>query len=191
MATLADVSALEGLYPIFVFILVWAVIYGILSSTKVFGQNKNIDAIIGLVIAIIVAITPKMGEVFRTMLPWYAWLLVVIMVIIMSMKFFGVTDDMFKSFLSDNRTVQTWIIIISIIILIAALGKVYFSPDADNADRHVEVDLETGVTTSGNVDEVGEGAFWATLFNKKVLGFIMIMMIGVFTVLNLSNPPKK
>lgn len=192
MASLADFGAFDGLFPIFVFLLVFAIVYGILTTTKVFGDSKNIQAIIALVIGIIVAITPRMGEVFKTMIPWYAWMFVFIMVLIMAIKFFGADDDMFRTFMTENRTVQTWLIIIFIVILIASVGKVYFSPSEDsNSEPDVTVNTTDGVITRGDVDEQGEGAFWATIFNPKVLGFIMVMMIGVFTVLQLSGPVKK
>jgi len=179
---------------VFAMLFVFVLLYAVLGKTKVLGDNKNVVAIIAFVVAIMLLMAPNVSKVITTIAPWFVLMFIFMVFIIIGAKLLGATDDDVRTAITGNRnSALWWIIILSAIILIAGLGKVYFSPGAmgdDNDDRPT-VYLENGTTViRGEVGTEGESALWATIFHPKVLGFIVIMLVGVFAIVQLTRPVK-
>ena len=81
MATFLDVTALESFSIIFVFLLVWVGSYAILLYTKVLGQNQFVSIIISLVIAFLTIISPLATLIVKSILPFVAVALLLIIVV--------------------------------------------------------------------------------------------------------------
>lgn len=175
MATL-DVGLLKYFSGIFPMILVWALIYGLLSYVKPFGKNNAVYAIIGFVAGILVMFSQNAIDVINHMVPWFILFFILIMFLLMAYMFLGAKESDILTVLKGNQAIVYWLIIIFVVIFVASLGKVFFTGDS-------AVSIETGeVNVTGEVGEQGSGAFWATLFHPKVLGMIFVLLIAVFTI---------
>jgi len=182
MATLLDLGLLSHFSIIFPILLVYALVVGVLSFTKLFGDNKSLNNIIAIALALSVSMSTMVVQVINTMSPWIILIFIFIMFLLMAYKFLGATDADIHSVIMKDKTIVVWIIIIFFIIMLGSMGKLYFS------GTQTAVTTTDGNTTviTGQASGVGVGAFWATLFNAKVLGVIMVMMIAVFAIILLS-----
>ncbi|MFH1276585.1 MAG: hypothetical protein ABIH82_05735, partial [Candidatus Woesearchaeota archaeon] len=89
MATVLDVGLLEYFGVIFPVILVFALVYAVLHKTKVIGESPAINAIIAVVAGLLMLLSEQALEVVNFMLPWFAVLILFLLLMIMVFKMFG------------------------------------------------------------------------------------------------------
>src|SRR3989344_2831755 len=106
---------------IFPMILVFAVVYGLLSWSKLLGENKGIHAAIALVLSFMVLFSKTAVQIINYMSPWFILVFLLILFMLMAFKFLGASDKDIASALTTDKTIIYWIIIISVIIFLAAL----------------------------------------------------------------------
>ena len=105
------------------FLLVFAIVYGILEKTGIFGEKRHdINAVIALVIGLMVAVTTFVVNILTGFLPLVGLLAVIIVMFLMLVSmFFGEAKGVW-----DNRWIKIgavfFVIIIMAIILIDLLG---------------------------------------------------------------------
>ncbi len=193
MASLLDVGLFENFATLFAMLFVFVMVYAILQSTKALGEHKGINAIIAFVVAIMLLLAPKVSQTIVLMAPWFVLMFIFIVFTLVIYRLLGADDADIKTAISGNKpTALYWIIIIAVIILIASLGKVYFTGEVDDDRERPVIQLENRTTIqTGDVGgEPGENTFWATLFHPKVLGLIIVMLTGVFAISMLTSPIK-
>jgi len=184
MATALDVGLFDYFGIIFPFILSWLITYSALQFTKILGENKSIHAMIALAASAMLLFAPKALLVIKFITPWFVLLFVFVTLMLMMFKLFGADDKDIKGVLMGgdygSKAVPYWIISISMIVLIVALGSVYGDGLQD---------------VTGDADEPGfEASAWAAFFHPKVVGLMFISLVGTFTILLLAGdvqPIKK
>ena len=113
MATpMMDVSVLNYFSPIFIFILIFAFVYGALFKTRIFGSNKILAGIIGLIIALLFVLITPLTKVVLIIAPWFTILFIFVLFLIVAFKLFGATDDNISSVIRNHSGVQWTLIII-------------------------------------------------------------------------------
>lgn len=181
MAVPVEVTLLSRYAFIFIVILVYAVVYGALKVSKVFG-SEAVNHLIAITLAIIVLFVPGLIDVIKYFGTWIVVLLLVAMMAILLIRFMGASEEDVKNIITGNKIITYWIVAIFVIVLLAALGKVYFAG------------LEDGEEGPGEIITEGKGPgeirFWETFFHPNVMGFILIMLIAVFAILALSGKAK-
>jgi hypothetical protein len=158
MATVLDIAALENFSVIFVFIFVWLVVYAILIYTKVLGQNQMVSVIIGLVVALLVVISPLATLIVKQIAPIFAVVLVFVVII-------SATSGMFGNVSMDSiPSLKALVLVILVIALVVGSLAI--------------------VRENINVPERGEdfGKISTVIFHPNFLGMILILAIAVFTV---------
>ncbi|MFH1316826.1 MAG: hypothetical protein ABII01_04870 [Candidatus Woesearchaeota archaeon] len=176
---------LEKFGLIFPFLLIIVLVYAVLGTTKVVGDNKGVHALLALAIAVITLFSTTAREIINIMAPWFVILFIFLIFLLATFKIFGDID--FVSFLgSDNgRTAVYWIITIGVIIFLGSIASVVFSkgiPTGDDVQQLAE-NSDGGTDVSSR----GAGAFWNTLAHPKVLGLAAILLIAMFTVQRLAG----
>ena len=176
-----DVGLLANFVIIFPFLLVWVVVFGVLSATKTFGNNKGIHAIIGLALAFLFIMSKDAVAAINIASSWFVLLFLFIIFTVMAFKAFGAQDSQVMSVLSNPefRFIGTWIGVFSVIIMIASLSHVH-------GQRLLEEGTGEGTTIEAGEGNVNSGEFqenvWNTIFHPKVLGLIVMLLIASFTV---------
>ncbi len=186
--TFLDVGLIKSIEVIFPFILTWVVVFGILEKAQIFGEKKGLHSIIAFVFAVLVIISPAVTGIIRIMAPWFLVIIMLIFFSLLLFKMFGLPDDVLKDLISGkhgNEQLIYWIIVISAIIFLAALGSVFFAQPLPNADAAAKA-----IGDGQGVGSVGAGAFFQTMFHPKVLGMVFIMVIATFTIILLAGKPK-
>jgi len=188
MATL-DVGLFEHISFIFPFLLVWAMVFGLLSWKKVFGDNNALHGIIAVAISIMFIMSGNAVAILNLASPWFVILFMFIIFVLMAFKIFGVSDDHIISIVTskDYQHISTWIIIISLIIIVLAGSSVMGQDLLDKSLDGGEVAEFSGGGDVGSSDH--QEAWTSTVFHPKVLGFLVVMLIASFTVMQLTKIP--
>lgn len=181
MATLLDgIGILEDLDMIFIFLLVLAIVYGLLQYTKFVGTNKTIHAFVAFLVGIIFLFSNFATEIIKIVTPWFVILFIFILFLLTSIKMFGAQDTDIFSVLKSNTSIVWWIIAISLMITIGAISTVFsekgevFGADGDAVVK--------GSSRVSSTTEVGTSGFWEILSHPKILGLAAVLMISSFTI---------
>jgi len=163
MATFLDVTGLEHFSSIFVFLFVWLVVFAILSWVKVLGDNKFIHALVGLLLAIFVLISPTATGIVADVTPFIAVVFLFIVLISIASHMLGANLEAFPALKG------VFIVFIILIIIIAAGVKIR---------ERVSIPSETQADLSKTVN---------LIFHPTFLGIVLILSIAIFTIALLAS----
>ena len=196
MATLiASIGLFGDIFDFFLpFILVFAIVYGILMKTKMLSERADVNSIVALTMGLMVVISGA-GKFITTLTPLFAGFFIVIFMIFLIFLFFGVEKDI-KSILMGNRMIAALIIIVCIIFVFYAIGSLYGSGlySATGVSEGVNASVNQSVIGPETCDFTkiaGNVAVACLLGNPKVLGTLVLlglMAIGTFFIMYV---PKK
>ncbi|MFH1649243.1 MAG: hypothetical protein ABIA93_01715 [Candidatus Woesearchaeota archaeon] len=211
-----DISVLGAFKPVFMFLLTFVIVYGLLTYAKVFQTKPNLNAVLAFVAGIIVLFSGRAGLVIEIMTPWFLVFVIFLFFTFFIVRMFGISDaDLTKGF-KTNGTIHAVIIVIAMLIAVgsfsAAFGQKLLSDNPQVASQPSPVPTNVsgyanypgGVppvadVASGNIplQRTGDGSTASpsfgqnvlnTLVHPKVLGMFFLLLIGVFTMVFLSKP---
>ena len=163
MATFLDVTGLSYFSNIFVFLFVWLVVFAVFSWVKVLGDNKFIHALVGLLLAIFVLISPIATSIVADIAPFIAVIFLFVVLISVASHMFGAGVDAFPALKG------VFIVFIVIIIVIAGGVKIR---------EQVNVPSETQTDLSKTIN---------LMFHPTFLGTVLIFAIAIFTIALLAS----
>ena len=111
-----DVSFLSEGMPILAFALVFVLAYAILAKTKILGENKWINSIISIILALIFITFTSIREYLMNITPWFAVLLTILFFLFLMVAFALKTSE-WKKFTKPMAIV--FIILLGIVALVA------------------------------------------------------------------------
>jgi hypothetical protein len=209
MATLLDLSIFEHVAGIFVFLIVFAIVYGFFLVTNMLkGKEgaKGLYAIIALALGFLAMVSKDTFAIITTMTPWFTVLIIFLFLIFFVLRMFTGDDDALFSKLIKNSSVYWVLIVVFIIILIVSLSSTFGQrlleqqPGLENGDSSISApdqdpsfaDIQEGVTSqAGQTGSTASDSFGSnvllTIVHPKVLGMIMLMLIGMFTIMLLTK----
>jgi hypothetical protein len=177
-----ELGFLQYFSPIFIFLLVFVIVYAICQFTKLAGENKILHAIIAFLVSIVFLFSTTATTVVTFIAPWFTIMFIFILFMLIAYKLFGATDDQIKTVISKSSTLQYFVLAIGIIIALFGLGSA-FGQNLLGFTEDVSTTSEAGVVEQG---DVASGSYQqnliATLFNPKILGMILLMVIAGFTI---------
>ncbi|MFC1801758.1 hypothetical protein ACFLZB_04825 [Nanoarchaeota archaeon] len=186
MATFLDVGLLQYFSVIFPVLLVFAIVFAILTTTKILGENKTINALVAVVLALMVLLVPDIVDVINFMAPWFVLVFIFLILLILVYRILGATEKDIGDFIKTDRPIKWAIFAVGLIILLAALGTVFgqkvgpYLGGAETSNVTTD-DIQSGVAT-GNWEQ----NLFATLFHPKILGVILIFAIAIFAIVLLG-----
>ena len=163
MATFLDVTGLEHFSSIFVFLFVWLSVYAVLLMTKALGDNKFVYALLSMLLAIFVLVSPIATSVVASITPFIAVVFLFVVLLSVATKMLGGDVESFPALKG------LFLVLIVIIIVIAAGIKIR---------EQVNVPTETQKDLSSTVN---------LIFHPVFLGTVLILAIAVFTVALLAG----
>lgn len=125
MATLLDAGLLNFLLPVFSFLLIFAIIYGILQKSKFLGESINLNVWVAISVSILFALAPGAMEFVAVIAPWFVVLVIIAFSFLLIFFFMGVKVETIRNVAEKEAAVRWTIIIISIIIVIIGLTSVF------------------------------------------------------------------
>ena len=178
MASLLDLGILKSFDFIFPMLLVWAFVFALLQKTKLIGDAININAIIATAFAFMVLLSPTVIDLINFMIPWFAIAIICFILMVLLFMIMGAE----KNIAYQDKTIQWVLVAVGILIVVAAFGKVL-------GQSLLEQGAQAGTVIEGQ--NTANGGFqqniYATLFNPKVLGLLVVFAIVVFAVALLSG----
>lgn len=177
MASVFDISLVEQFSPILAFLLVFVIVYGVLLTTKLFGDNKGFYAIIAFVLGLLSGLVPGGATVIVSMAPWIVLMMLFLLFMFAITAFAGIgQEDVIMMF--GGKQVAGWFLIVPLlIILIAALSNAFGQQL-----------LEEG---GGGGESAGfRQNITNALFSKQVIGLVIIFVIAAMTIRIITESPK-
>ena len=162
MAIFLSTSILEYFAPVFAFLLVTLILYAVLNSTKILGENSRINVIIALAAGILTLFSSSAIGLVNYMTPWIVFILFMLVMLFMIYSYFGLGERERWEMIGGPKVIYS----IYIVLLIFGVKKVIgsFIP----------------------YDGAGD-AFAQILFHPRVLGVIVILLVAMWTVQQLSG----
>ena len=163
MATFLDVTGLEHFSSIFVFLFVWLSAYAVLLMTKALGDNKFIHALLSMLLAIFVLISPIATSVVASVAPFIAVIFLFAVLLSVATKMLGGDVESFPALRG------LFLALIVIVIVIAAGIQIR---EKVNAPTETQKDLSSTVNL---------------IFHPTFLGTVLVLAIAIFTVALLAG----
>jgi hypothetical protein len=199
MANLIDTGFLNNFTEVFMFLLIFAVIYGVLSKVDFFKLNekgKGLNAIIAITIALLTLMSGEVTAMIGTMVPWFFVLILFIMLVMLSTMIFGTSNEEMMALIRKPEA-YSWIIIFGAIILLFSLGSGFGQNLLDETDTtDSNGDFVTKDEVFSNTEFSGEQStdtgdyesnLVLTLFHPKVLGLLLLGLVGLMAALFLTK----
>jgi len=203
MASFIDVSLTGYFTNIFLFLLVYAGVFALLSKLKILGENKNLGAVIAFVIALFVTLSEPVSKFIIFVLPWFFVIGLILLFFIFIGKLFGKTDkDIAWAFTWNSESpVITWVIIIVIIVLVIGFSQMFGQELLEQNPTYSEGESSetvSSVATSsinvgldGNEIPTDTGEYSSnvlgTLIHPKILGMIVLLVTGLAAILLITK----
>lgn len=198
MATVLDISLISEFSSLFVVVLVFALLFAILEFSKFLGEdNRNLRAIIAFTLAVLTLFSPNTMRFILNLGPIFVMGFIMVVFVIMMLKLFGAEDEDFSAALKARGGMLVyWILGICLVLVIIAIGQTFgqntlrMTGDSDSDSVADNVAQQTGAVVDGEQSDFEENVQDA-LFNPKILGTMLILIIGFFTVLLLAGSQTK
>ncbi len=170
MATPLDTGLLQTFSPVFIFILVFAVVYAIMDKFKLMGENKLVKLTISFIIGILFLFSPDMINVVNVLTPWFVVFVIAIMFLLSIFLFMGVREGELTKAV-ENPQVYWPVLFIAIIVFIIALIQVFGGKLPD-----VEESVD---------DRTSEGI--NAIVHPRLLGAIVLLVIASLAIKFISE----
>jgi hypothetical protein len=197
MATLVDaVGVLQGfgIYDtVLPFLLVTAAMYALFVKFKPFGENKNVNILIAVVIGLVFITTARAVEFVNTLLPLITIFLLMLVIVVLIFTFMGVKGETISGTIVNNP----WPIFIFIFIILLVVITTVF-PEASVLIQSPETfeQLNLSLTEPGATPREEAAAFLFVNFiriitSPQVLGLIALFAVLAISVFFITREPKK
>ena len=179
MATFLDLGLLHKFELIFPFLLILVIVWGVLSYSKFLGDNKFVHSLIALLLALVVLFSEASREIINLFAPWFVIIFIFIVFVLISIKMFGVSDNQIRSVISGEYSWIAWTLgaIFLLIFILSIMNVRVWDEDTEDSATMIK---------EGDVGKGDLGGFFATLRHPKVLGMLLLLFIGTFTIQKLS-----
>ncbi|MBW2979038.1 hypothetical protein KY307_00030 [Candidatus Woesearchaeota archaeon] len=165
-------------------LLIFVVVYALLSKTETFGKNKAFAAAVAIIAAFLGILFKDVLVIINFMAPWFVVIFIFLVLLLVLLMILGVKEETIAEFVSKNKGFQMLIIAIALIIFFAALGYVYgerlLPVTAEKAP------VEAKAITTGEAGTFKENVF-KVIFNTKVLGALFILIVAIFAIVLLTR----
>ena len=209
MATFLDVSLIGTFGNIFIVLLVFLIVFGILEYIKAFGpERKGLHGIIALVIGLLFLISKTASNMIRMMVPWLMVLAIFLFFGMFMIRMFGRTEADMRKLIADPQ-LYPWIIVLLVLILIFSLGNAFGQSLLERGEGTTPTEGTGSVDGTGTVvgpdgtplqtptagtTSTTTSSFSTNMLNTirhpKVLGMIFIFMVGMFALMFLTKLAK-
>jgi hypothetical protein len=188
MATVLDVSLLQSFDIVFAAVLVFAIVFAILSKTKLITDNVTFNALIAAVISFLVMLSNTVVQIVNLMIPWFVLVIILLLLLLLIFQVMGASDKNIFEAMKSEKIIIWALLGVGMLIFVIAAGYV-LGQDAGPYLTGESNTTSDGTTISGS--STGTADFGtnvtATLFHPKVLGIFVIFGIIITAVLLLTS----
>mgnify|MGYP006292350407 CR=1 FL=1 len=128
-STFVDLGLFGGLSAIFTFILIFVIVYGLLTVQRLFkvgDGEKGLYALIALSTALLATFSGVAVEFIAFLTPWFTVFIIFIFFVFFIFRMWaGDDENYFQDALKNNNGLRWTLIVVAILILIAALSNTF------------------------------------------------------------------
>jgi hypothetical protein len=159
-----DLTFVGYFLPIFAFLLVFVIMYALLSKTEILGESKFVQVLLSFVIAVIFISFSTIRQYVTSVVPWFVVLIIalffILIIIGLSQKDFSIV----KPWLS-------WVFVVALIVVFLIAAIVVFN-------KQFNPYLPGGNEQEGSTFLLNLKHF---LYSAKFLGAILLLAIAALT----------
>ncbi len=175
MVSIIDVTLLQKLGIVFPFLLIFTVVFGLLTLSGLFKDHKLVQALIAVSLAFLGALSPIAVRTVSLMAPWFVIFMVFLTIFLVAIMALGPTrGDILSLIKSGEHDYIIWWVVF-IIVLIAG-GSLVTALSEIKGFRKL---------TDPTAEVMGTEELTATykiLIHPKVMGVIFIMGMAIVTL---------
>ncbi|MFH0701376.1 MAG: hypothetical protein V2A62_02985 [Candidatus Woesearchaeota archaeon] len=196
MATVLDLGLVNYFSNIYPVLIVWAIVFALLQKTKVIGQSMGINGIISVVIALMTLLSPTLVAIVNFMVPWFALLIIFIVLLMLAFMTFGAKDTDIASVIK-NKTFLWVMIGVCLLIFGAAVGNVMGQQLTEASFSDGTTVINNGSLPANAAGELSTGTSTATpnfqsniyaiATHPKVLGMVVLFAVMIFAIALLTK----
>ncbi len=183
MATFLDIGLVEHFSVIFPVLLVFVVVFAMLQKSKILGDNKGLASLVALSLAIMMLFVPGVVKVFAIMAPWFVLVMLLILFFMIVLLFFGTKMEAIAEVASSWGTIHWFLLVISLVIFMGALGSVYGGAMLPYSEDGKQVETFNATGEGGSTDT---GDFNANvgrvIFHPKTLGMVFLLLVASLAI---------
>lgn len=189
MATLVDALDIlkhMGFYEtVFPFILVLAVVFGVLTKLQVFGENKYVNATVATLVALFFISMVRASKFLANAIPMITAMLLIMVFLVLIFMFMGVKGEEIAKILTQESQAYGTVIIIFMLLVILAITQVFpeqaFLTQFPGMAENMNVTLyPADATPSEQAAAILSAQAGAIIFSPKILA--MIVMFVTFAI---------
>jgi hypothetical protein len=160
------------------FLLVFAVFFAILQTRKLITEDRRLNIIIAFVAAFLIVTATPVVEALNVLIPNATYVIIFLLLLLMSMSFFGVTDFKFGTGNNWYRTIMIGL------VLFIFLGLAEIS-----VGIQIPIIHEIILFMIGRGAEVGGGQLSPALIDS-ILSIILVIGLPLIVIYFITKPPK-
>ncbi|MBN2052096.1 hypothetical protein JW756_01215 [Candidatus Woesearchaeota archaeon] len=200
MATFLEIGLLEHFGVVFVILLVFLVIFGLMEYIKPFGDGKRgLHAIISLLIALLFLVSKIATNMVSFMVPWFMVVAIFIFFTLFLVRMFGAGEKEMLDLIKDPN-VHPWVLIFVGLILAFGLANAFGQGLLEKGRNDMNSANYTAGGSVGSYQPTGISStatpsFTTNLLNTlrhpKVMGMLFIFIMAAFALLFLTKTATK
>lgn len=183
MATILDLGLIQYFDPIFAVLLVFGIIYSLLQKTGAITKSIAINAVIAFAISFMVLLSDTLIQVINFIIPWFVIVIIFTVLLLLIFQMLGAQEADFLAALKKDNLLMWAVLGVGIVIMVAAFGNVLGQSLLEEAGESGSATIGEGNVASGSFQQ----NIYATLFNPKVLGILVLFGVAIFAILLLSG----
>ncbi len=174
MASILDIGLFEHFGPLFVFLLVFVFVYGILLKAQPFGDQKSLYGVAALACAFLVLFVPNLTAFVTIAAPFFVVFAILLFLFLFGFMAIGHGENMLD-YIKGDKVINWGVFVIAIFIVMFVFSQVFGEDIADRGSGEGE-DLDSSIRD--------------VIFHPKVLGVFFVLVISAFAVLLITQGPK-
>lgn len=177
MATPLDLIAFQEFQGVFAFLFVLVAVYAILGSAEFFKERKPALGMIAFLLAFMTLYSNIALKTINLMAPWLVLFMIFVLIMTLGFMMLGVKQELIMDTLKEDKfAIGTWM---AVILIIITLGSLLFVWTEETGGLE---ELRGFNETKYKSGEYPVETFWQTVFHPNLLGFVLVMVIAVFTL---------
>ena len=186
MATLVDALGIlktMGFYEtVFPFILILALIFGVLEKLKPFGEHKYVNATIAAIVSLFFISMVRASKFLSAFIPMVTAMLVVMVFLVLIFMFMNVDSKTITDVLTKESQAYGTLIIVFILLVVLAFTQVFpeqaFVTQFPGLAEDMNVTLyPEDATPSEQAAAILSAQAGAIIFSPKILAMIIMMIV--------------
>ena len=186
MATLFDAVAIMqnfGVYTVLLpFILVMTLVYALLTKLKPFGESKEINAVIAVVLGLLFVSFVKASAILTSFAVFFTGFLIILLMLVLVFTFMGVEGKTMAQIITTEPAAYGTIIVIILLIFFISYGQAFpegglVTQAPEEAARLNITEIPSGLSPTQEAAAIVSNIAMKIILSPPVLATIIMLIL--------------